>query len=280
MSKFTLSLLPTLLLCVAVYSDPEKDLESIVRHTTANPLSALMQPKAQPPKGGVSKHRDRTVLQKDAYTRWIVDGRCSYKVDGKTCGVKVDKKSAKRHFERTHPEYEPAEAAGPDQSQILFPPIPHANTNTRLLALYYATSNAPLRTIDNHYLRRLLLRIPNLPTIPSRRTLLAQMDKELRELMSGIVSRIKSASHFSIGCDIVTTKNMRAAYLGITAHFYEPRSGKNTAVALDLLQMDERHTGEYILEKAKEALQNMGLEWDRVERIVTDGGSNMRKFAR
>jgi hypothetical protein len=206
-----------------------------------------------------------------------VNGRCTYKVKGKECNIKVDKKSAKRHFERHHVDYEPIEDAGPAQQQL---PFPTSNTNTRLLALFYATSNAPLRSIDNPYLRRLLLRLPNLAAVPTRRTITAQMQKELSDLMQGVTDRISAASHFSIGCDIITTKNMRAAYLGITAHYYDRRSGKNVAVALDLLLLGERHTGGYILERTKSAIEENGLNWDRVERIVTDGGSNMRKFAR
>jgi len=50
-------------------------------------------------------------LSEDFFTKHIekVSGvsKCSFDVgDGKKCGVKVANKSAKRHFERSHPDYE------------------------------------------------------------------------------------------------------------------------------------------------------------------------------
>ncbi|CAG9840691.1 unnamed protein product [Diabrotica balteata] len=65
------------------------------------------------------------------------------------------------------------------------------------------------------------------------------------------------------------------SFLGVTVHFIEDR--KITSVAIDVQELSERHTSDYISTQLPEILNRWKIDFEKVEAVVTDGGTNMLK---
>lgn len=81
---------------------------------------------------------------------------------------------------------------------------------------------------------------------------------------------------FSIALDIATTKGMRQAFLGIVI-FYVDADMMLKRFALDMIELTERHTGDYLNEVVKQALEEWDLHIENIAGLVTDGAANMKK---
>lgn len=117
--------------------------------------------------------------------------------------------------------------------------------------------------------------MPNLK-LPDRRALARQIDDELQKLQLGISSYLAgSAYYYSFGVDISTTKGMVHSFLGVTAHVFAKNNKCVRTFALDMVRLEERHTGAYVLKVFQECLASHKLSMQRILRIVTDSGSSM-----
>uniref|UniRef100_A0A915EH57 Uncharacterized protein n=1 Tax=Ditylenchus dipsaci TaxID=166011 RepID=A0A915EH57_9BILA len=119
---------------------------------------------------------------------------------------------------------------------------------SKLLALYAATSSMSLCHIENPYLKELLSMIPGFQ-VPTRRALAGMINRQCEKTMNDIRERVrKSPAKISISADIATTKGMRRSYLGVAVHFFCDESKSLRVAALDMVEMEERHTGPAIAE--------------------------------
>lgn len=98
----------------------------------------------------------------------------------------------------------------------------------------------------------------------------------MNALRKNIVNSIKNCK-FTIAADMVSTKNLSHAFLGIVVHYVDFEKEKLNKAALDLVSFDGiRETAENIRIKALEALETFGLNKNNVIRVVTDGARNIR----
>ena len=86
---------------------------------------------------------------------------------------------------------------------------------------------------------------------------------------------ISCAKKVSICSDIWTQKNMVAAYLAVTAHFYCEKSGSLENVCPAVKRMTSSLTAERIKVLTDEILEEYGISEEKVCRYRTDNGSNM-----
>lgn len=119
--------------------------------------------------------------------------------------------------------------------------------------------------------------VPNMK-IPDRRTLGKHFDAELNTLQVVIRNYLADSKYrYSFALDISTTKGMTVSLLGITAHVYAATGACIRVFGLDMPELTERHTGEYILKVFTDTLSKLKLSDRRTLRVVTDCGSNMLK---
>ncbi|KAH7702352.1 hypothetical protein AAVH_30499 [Aphelenchoides avenae] len=195
--------------------------------------------------------------------------------------ITITRSNWARHLQRKHPEVisEHEEALSTQrteqQSKLPFKVVALPNKAARCLALYAATTTMPLYHVENKYFKELLRKVPNLK-LPDRRALARQIDDELQKLQLGISSYLAgSAYYYSFGVDISTTKGMVHSFLGVTAHVFAKNNKCVRTFALDMVRLEERHTGAYVLKVFQECLASHKLSMQRILRIVTDSGSSM-----
>ncbi|KAH7701956.1 hypothetical protein AAVH_30907 [Aphelenchoides avenae] len=112
--------------------------------------------------------------------------------------------------------------------------------------------------------------------MPCPRTLVSQMEKEKCTLQAQLVEKINSSKYkCSLGVDIVTTKGLVHALMGVTAHIVSAKNETVDCFALSIVELRERHTGEYIASEFEKLLATLKIRREKVLRVVTDCGSNM-----
>ncbi|KAH7716657.1 zinc finger BED domain-containing protein 4-like [Aphelenchoides avenae] len=209
------------------------------------------------------------------------DEKCPYCKNSKP----VTKKNWARHLQKVHPETlkalqaaESSQSTQQSQQQKLnFPSASGPSKPNRMLALYAGTTTMPLSHVENRYFQSILKMVPNMK-IPDRRTLGKHFDAELNTLQVVIRNYLADSKYrYSFALDISTTKGMTVSLLGITAHVYAATGACIRVFGLDMPELTERHTGEYILKVFTDTLSKLKLSDRRTLRVVTDCGSNMLK---
>lgn len=101
------------------------------------------------------------------------------------------------------------------------------------------------------------------------------IEDKMKEVRQHLLSKIGSNA-FAVSIDIATTKKMQLSLLGASVHFVDYDRKIVCAAALDLFQLEKKHTAEYVREITQKILQDLGLARMPV-RVVSDGAANMRK---
>jgi hypothetical protein len=81
---------------------------------------------------------------------------------------------------------------------------------------------------------------------------------------------------FSISTDEATTKSMNLQCLGIIVHFINVDLMQIQSAAIDLSEVTESPTAEYLNDLAFNSISNFGLDARKLVRVVSDGAANMR----
>lgn len=91
---------------------------------------------------------------------------------------------------------------------------------------------------------------------------------------------VREARRLTLCVDGWSKRGLTAAFLGISACFYHPPTGKARHVLLNLHRLDHPHTGESIARCIDLTLETWGISEDKVLLVVTDKGSNIVKAVR
>jgi hypothetical protein len=112
--------------------------------------------------------------------------------------------------------------------------------------------------------------------VPGKQRVLNKIDTLMLDTIGYHIDQISSNQlPFSIALDIATTKGMRQSFLGIVV-FYIDTDLTLQRFALDLIELTERHTAQYVYEVVEDALNEWDLCIENVPGVVTDAGANMK----
>jgi hypothetical protein len=112
--------------------------------------------------------------------------------------------------------------------------------------------------------------------VPGKKRVLNKMDNLMLDTIGCHIDQISSNKlPFSIALDIATTKGMRQSFLGIVVLYIDVDLILQR-FALDLIELTERHTAQYVYEVVEDALNEWDLCIKNVSGVVTDGGANMK----
>lgn len=110
---------------------------------------------------------------------------------------------------------------------------------------------------------------------------MAAINKSLettREDVAKVLKRdLQSARRIVLGLDCWSKKGLTAAFLGISAAFFNPVSNLPQHILLNLHQIGHPHTGLMLAEKINKTLTQWEIDGRKIMLAVTDNGSNMIK---
>ncbi|CAH0562957.1 unnamed protein product [Brassicogethes aeneus] len=142
--------------------------------------------------------------------------------------------------------------------------------------LYFISKdNLPLNTTDKEGFKHLLKTAAPLYKIPGRKAITNLIDKKYEVLSELIKNKLIQVNHMTLTTDIWTETMNTTSFLGLTVHFYF--ENKLNSISLSVLELSERHTGQYIGESLKSLCEEWNIQLDKVTAVVTDNGSNMVK---
>ncbi|KAK5851460.1 hypothetical protein PBY51_023011 [Eleginops maclovinus] len=91
---------------------------------------------------------------------------------------------------------------------------------------------------------------------------------------------VREARRLTLCVDGWSKRGPTAAFLGVSASFYHPPTGKAQHALLNLHRLDHPHTGESIARCIDLTLERWDISDDKVLLVVTDNGSNIVKAIR
>ncbi|KAM4593896.1 E3 SUMO-protein ligase ZBED1-like [Odontesthes bonariensis] len=91
---------------------------------------------------------------------------------------------------------------------------------------------------------------------------------------------VREARRLTLCVDGWSKRGLTAAFLGVSACFYHPPTGKAQHTLLNLHRLDHPHTGEVIARCIDLTLERWDISDDKVLLVVTDNGSNIVKAIR
>jgi hypothetical protein len=111
--------------------------------------------------------------------------------------------------------------------------------------------------------------------LPCADTLKRFVSVEAQRIKDTIIEMLISSGKVTICCDIWTQKNMVAAYLALTAHFFCYKTDQLENVCLAVRLLTSSHTAKTIKEISDEILAEFGLNDETIFRYRADNGSNI-----
>lgn len=138
-----------------------------------------------------------------------------------------------------------------------------------------AKENLPLRFAESDGFRTVMnIAAPNYVT-PSRTTVSSAMKNKYELFSTKLKATFGRISALSLTTDAWTEELNTTSFLGITAHFIE--FCKLESVAFALVELDERHTGDYLGKQMLELCSEWNIETDKITAVLADNASNMKK---
>ena len=145
---------------------------------------------------------------------------------------------------------------------------------TEDIALLIATTTLPVSVVSAPCFKKLVSDLnPHARTPGPDKT-----RKEINQLWDRVRGALKNAIEIArkvqVTTDIWTSKNLVASYLGLTIHFFNPKTRRRNAFTIACREFPNPHTGEMIAQKLVEICREFGME-KKTEFINCDNGSNM-----
>lgn len=137
-----------------------------------------------------------------------------------------------------------------------------------------AKDNQPLSIVENKgFINLMNVSSPNFK-IPSRRDISRRLDGKYKSFKDLFKNKLNKVKYISLTMDIWTDIHTQS-YLGVTVHFEE--NSKLTSGLLGVIDLQDRHTSQYIADTLKEVCIQWGISLENITAIVTDGAANITK---
>ena len=150
----------------------------------------------------------------------------------------------------------------------------------RLVAAYVVEDMLPISTVESPAFRNILRKIQTADgqeSTSDRKTFANYLDKCYSKMGSELKSTIESLEYMSTTADIWTCHNK--SFLGMTAHWIDPKCLKREKAAIACRRIKGRHTYDVVASVIERIHSAFGLT-HKVTASVTDNGSNFIKTFR
>ncbi|CAH1099724.1 unnamed protein product [Psylliodes chrysocephalus] len=133
----------------------------------------------------------------------------------------------------------------------------------------------PMSFVEDTGFQKLMRTTAHEYKIPSRKTIDNLLEKKYEATSTLYRDKIALLNYYSLTTDIWTETRNTKSFLGVTLHFCEDI--KLYTATIVIVELEERHTGEYIAEALNNVCQQWRISSERVSAVVTDGAANMCK---
>jgi hypothetical protein len=140
-----------------------------------------------------------------------------------------------------------------------------------------STTSVPISIIEKQEFRELIWFLDEKIPIPGRIGLVNECLKYFKESKQEIMSKIENCDIISLGADIWSKRGLSESYLGITAYFYDKTREIKYVLTLGLKLFPHPHKAENIRDQIKSIIEEYGIRYEKIFRVITDNGSNMVK---
>ena len=151
---------------------------------------------------------------------------------------------------------------------------PRQKKITKDIALLISTTTLPVSVVSAPCFKKLVTGLNPHARVPERKMMRKEINQIWDQLRGALQKAINIARKVSITCDIWTSKNMVASYLGITIHFFNSQTRTRAAHRIACREFPNPHTGQEIAKKILDICKEFQMD-DKVEYISCDNGSNM-----
>ena len=151
---------------------------------------------------------------------------------------------------------------------------PRQKKITRNIALLISTTTVPVSIVSAPYFKKLIQDLNPHAKVPERKMMRKEINKVWEELREALKNALDVARKISLTTDIWTSKNMVASYLGITVHFFNPKTRCRAAHKIACREFPNPHTVESIANKIISICKEFDIE-HKLDYISCDNGSNM-----
>lgn len=134
--------------------------------------------------------------------------------------------------------------------------------------------NQPLSSAENKGFINLMNVVSPSFKIPSRRDISRRLEGKYELFISIFKDKLKKVQYISLTTEIWTDIHTQS-YLGITIHFEE--NSRLTSGLLGVIDLQERHTSQYIATKLKEVCEHWEILSENITAVVTDGAPSITK---
>lgn len=152
-------------------------------------------------------------------------------------------------------------------------------TSEKLLGLWIGGSTLPISCVEDDNMLLWLKSYDSQAVLPSRFKLRKLVNNTADQLVALIKESTGLARKVYITLDIWTSQCSTDSFLGVTAHMYNPKTGKRETYRICCREFKGSHTGISIANKLKSVLQEYGI-FHKVSKMLTDCASNMIKAGR
>lgn len=144
---------------------------------------------------------------------------------------------------------------------------------TDCIVYMIATDCQPFSIVEDAGFKHLIKKLAPLYKIPCRNTIKNDVLAKYDTLVEKFIFKLATAKYCCITTDIWTETYQVRSFLGITIHFLDnitPFCG-----TLGVIQLEDRHTSEYIVENLKKILDQFKVDINKISAIITDGAANI-----
>ncbi|XP_043285284.1 E3 SUMO-protein ligase ZBED1-like isoform X1 [Venturia canescens] len=152
-----------------------------------------------------------------------------------------------------------------------------ASAITNALIYMIAKDDLPINTTEKTGFKYYSSVATPLYDVPKRTAITAAIDRKYEVLSALMKEKFLQIANVTLTADIWTETMNTQSFLGCTAHFLD--DDKLLTVALDTVELNERHTSAYIQGTFKSICETWNIELEKVSAIVTDSGANVLKAA-
>lgn len=155
-----------------------------------------------------------------------------------------------------------------------------SKTQLRKLAIFVASTSVPFSIIDTsefaEFCRSL---VPNFK-LPDKKTVLSEITDVYTKMRKNILTEIAAARKICLCVDEWTKKGMNWSVIGVTAHFFNPKTHQMERILLGMPRFEHPHTAERISETIDSILRHWEIAEKKIWRIITDNAKNITKAFR
>lgn len=118
---------------------------------------------------------------------------------------------------------------------------------------FICVDNRPFYTVERRGFKKFIKTIAPLYKVPSKDNIKSKIDAKYELMYLSYKRKLTKIEHICLTCDIWSEMMTTRSFLGVTAHFVN-ESQERRSIILDVKELNERHTADYIVEQLNRIL--------------------------